>query len=126
MSDLQQVDANLESASRARAHSFQASDQRIIADLQQNYRQRAAIPCTKCGYCMPCLNGVDIPANFELYNDAFLHEDIPDARFRYQIFVPETARANLCQACHDCEERCPQKIPISDWMPKVDSLLGPA
>jgi len=126
MSDLQQVDANVESASRARAHSLQPPDQRIIAALQQKYRERAAIPCTKCSYCMPCLNGVDIPANFELYNDAFLHEDIPDARFRYQIFVPETARANLCQACHDCEERCPQKIPISDWMPKVSSLLGPA
>lgn len=126
MSDLQQVDANVESASRARAHLLQPSDQRIIADLQQKYRERAAIPCTKCSYCMPCPNGVDIPVNFELYNDAFLHEDIPDARFRYQIFVPETARANLCQACHDCEERCPQKIPISDWMPKVWSLLGPA
>ena len=98
----------------------------LIADLQRKYRERAVIPCTKCGYCMPCPNGVDIPANFEFYNDAFLHEAIPDARFRYQIFVPESPRANLCQACHECEEHCPQKIPISDWMPKVHSLLGPA
>jgi predicted aldo/keto reductase-like oxidoreductase len=126
MSDLQQVDANLESASRARVHSFQAADLNLIAELQRKYRERAAIPCTKCGYCMPCPNGVDIPANFDFYNDAFLHEDIPDARFKYQIFVPEAARANLCQACRDCEERCPQKILISDWMPKVYSLLGAA
>jgi hypothetical protein len=126
MSNMDQVEANLESASRACSHSFQAADLELIADLQQKYRERAAIPCTKCNYCMPCPNGVDIPANFEIYNEAFLHEDIPGARFKYQIFVPEAARAGVCVACHECEDKCPQKIPISEWMPKVHALLGGA
>ena len=77
MSNMDQVEANLDSAAHARSHSFQAADLKLIAELQQKYRERAAIPCTKCNYCMPCPNGVDIPANFEIYNDAFLHEDIP-------------------------------------------------
>jgi predicted aldo/keto reductase-like oxidoreductase len=124
MGSQEQLQANLQSASRARVHSFQAADHQFIAELRQQYRQRAAIPCTKCGYCMPCPNGVDIPANFAIYNDAFLHEDIPGARFLYQIFVAELARAAVCVACHECEDRCPQKIPISEWMPKVHSLLG--
>jgi hypothetical protein len=126
MSNMEQVNANLESASRARSHSFGAADLELIAELQQRYRERAAIPCTKCNYCMPCPNGVDIPADFEFYNEAFLHENIPDARFRYQIFVPESARAGVCVACHDCEDKCPQKIPISEWMPKVHALLSAA
>jgi len=126
MSNMEQVEANLDSASDARGHSFQAADLKVIAELQQKYRERAAIPCTKCNYCMPCPNGVDIPADFEFYNEAFLHENIPDARFRYQIFVPEAARASACVACHECEDKCPQKIPISEWMPKVHALLGGA
>ena len=126
MSNMDQVKANLNSASRARSHSFQPADLKLIADLQQKYRERAAIPCTKCNYCMPCPNGVNIPDNFEIYNEAFLHEDIPGARFKYQIFVPEATRAGVCLACHDCEDRCPQKIAISEWMPKVDALLGAA
>jgi predicted aldo/keto reductase-like oxidoreductase len=126
MSNMEQVKANLDSASDARGHSFQAADLKVIAELQQKYRERAAIPCTKCNYCMPCPNGVDIPADFEFYNEAFLHENIPDARFRYQIFVPEAARASACVACHECEDKCPQKIPISEWMPKVHALLGGA
>jgi hypothetical protein len=126
MSNLDQVNANLDSAAHARSHSFQATDLKLIADLQQKYRERAAIPCTKCNYCMPCPNGVNIPANFEIYNEAFLHEDIPGARFKYQIFITEAARANVCVACHDCEDHCPQKIPISEWMPKVHALLGAA
>jgi hypothetical protein len=124
MSNLDQVNANLDSAAHARSHSFQETDLELIADLQQKYRERTAIPCTKCNYCMPCPNGVNIPANFEIYNEAFLHEDIPGARFKYQIFVPEAERASACIACHDCEDRCPQKIPISEWMPKVYALLG--
>jgi hypothetical protein len=126
MSNMDQVEANLESASRARSHSFQAADLELIADLQQKYRERSAIPCTQCNYCMPCPNGVDIPGNFEIYNEAFLHEDIPVARFKYKIFVAEPARASACVACHDCEDKCPQKIPISEWMPKVHALLGAA
>ncbi|MGD1083122.1 MAG: aldo/keto reductase [Verrucomicrobiota bacterium] len=126
MSNMEQVEANLESASRARSHSFQAAEQKLIADLRQKYQERAAIPCTKCNYCMPCPNGVDIPAVFEIYNEAFLHEDVPGARFKYQIFIPEPARAGVCLACHECEDRCPQRIPVSDWMPKVHALLGAA
>jgi predicted aldo/keto reductase-like oxidoreductase len=126
MSDMDQVEANLESASRARCHSFQAADRKLIADLQHQYQERAAIPCTKCNYCMPCPNGVDIPGNFEIYNEAFLHEDVPGARFKYQIFVAEAARAGVCLACHDCEDRCPQKIPVSEWMPRVHALLNAA
>ena len=75
---------------------------------------------------MPCPNGVDIPGNFEIYNEAFLYEDLPGARFKYQIFIAEAARAGVCAACHECEEECPQKIPISEWMPKVQALLGAA
>jgi predicted aldo/keto reductase-like oxidoreductase len=126
MSNMDQLKANLESASHARSNSFEAADRKLIADLQQKYRERAAIPCTKCNYCMPCPNGVNIPGIFEIYNEAFLHEDIPGARFKYQIFIPEAARADVCVACHDCEDHCPQKIPISEWMPKVHALLGGA
>ena len=124
MSTFEQVEANLDSAARARVHAFQAADHELIAELRRRYRERAVIPCTRCNYCLPCPNGINIPANFETYNDAFLHEDIPGARFKYQIFIPEAARAAACIACHECEDRCPQKIPISEWMPKVEALLG--
>jgi len=126
MSKMDQLQANLDSANFARIDAFQPVDLHLIADVQQKYRERTAIPCTKCNYCMPCPNGVNIPANFEIYNEAFLHEDVPGARFKYQIFIPEAARASVCVACHTCEDLCPQKIPISEWMPKVHALLNAA
>lgn len=108
----------LVSANRARSHSFGQADPNMVAALQQKYRERTLIPCTKSNYCIPCPNGVNIPANFEIYNEAFLHEDVQGARFKYQIFIPEGARASGCIACHTCEDRCPKKFPSATGCPK--------
>ena len=73
---------------------------------------------------MPCPNGLNIPANFEFFNYAHLYDDVADARFKYQIFLTEAQRSSACIDCGTCEELCPQKIAISDWMPKVSALLA--
>jgi len=124
MSRMAQVEENLRSAERARAGSLGPADLALVDRLREAYRQRAAVPCTKCDYCLPCPNGVSIPRNFELYNDAVIHEDPTLPRFTYGRFLTETERAGHCSACKECEEKCPQAIPISEWMPKVHDLLG--
>jgi hypothetical protein len=124
MSTLPQVEANLDSASHARLHGFEAADFALLEQLERKYRERTLIPCTTCNYCLPCPNGVNIPLNFELFNDAHLHEDLRGARLRYQLFLAADARAGACADCDTCEPQCPQQIPISDWMPKVHALLG--
>jgi predicted aldo/keto reductase-like oxidoreductase len=124
MSTMAQVDENLQSAGRARVHSFTAEEQALIAAVREAYRARIAIPCTKCGYCMPCPNGVNIPGNFENFNYAYLYDNVADARFKYQVFLTEAERSSACIACGVCEEKCPQKIEISQWMPKVTALLA--
>jgi hypothetical protein len=69
---------------------------------------------------MPCPNGIDIPLNLQLYSDALVFggNQLTLNRNLYRG-MPEKARAGACEACHKCEEKCPQKIKISDWMPKV-------
>ncbi len=72
---------------------------------------------------MPCPNGVDIPGNFGYFNHAHLYDDLVGARFRSQRFLTAEQRASSCVACGTCEELCPQRIAISEWMPKVAALL---
>ena len=124
MSTLPQVEANLESANHSRVHCFEAADFALIDQLRRKYRERTLIPCTQCNYCMPCPNGVNIPLNFEIFNDAHLHEDLPGAQLRYRLFLAADARADACVDCGACEEQCPQQIPIRDWMPKVNARLS--
>jgi predicted aldo/keto reductase-like oxidoreductase len=124
MSDMSQVEENLLFADRSRIGSFSAAEQAAIAEANERYSARIAIPCSKCSYCMPCPNGLNIPANFEFFNYARLYDNVADARFKYQIFLTEAQRASACTGCGICEELCPQKIAISDWMPKVSALLA--
>jgi hypothetical protein len=124
MSTMAQVEENLQFAENSRIHAFSDEDQELIAQVRKKYRSRTVIPCTKCSYCMPCPNGVDIPGNFDFFNYAHLFDDVTGARFKYQVFLSEEQRSASCIACGTCLEQCPQRIAISDWMPKVSALLG--
>jgi predicted aldo/keto reductase-like oxidoreductase len=124
MSTLEQVDENLLSADTSAVNIFDSHEKKIITALRKKYRTRLAVPCTNCKYCMPCPNGVDIPVNFELFNYAHLYEDIPVARFRYSIYLAQSLRSDKCIACKECEDKCPQKIQISSWMPKITEMLS--
>ena len=124
MSAMSQVEENLAIAGRSRAGSFTDAEQALIAQAREMYQARTVIPCTRCSYCMPCPNGVHIPWNFEFYNYAHLFDDLGTAKFRYQVFLNEAQRSVACVDCGTCEDICPQKIPISEWMPKVSALLA--
>jgi len=126
MTTMAQVEENLLSADRSRMEYLCSAEMALIAEVKEKYNTRIVIPCSKCNYCMPCPNGLNIPANFEFFNYAHLYDNVADARYRYEIFLKESERASACIACRVCEELCPQKIAISDWMPKVDALLGQA
>jgi hypothetical protein len=124
MSSTAQVEENLRFAEASRIRAFSNAEQALIARVREQYRARTVVPCNRCDYCMPCPNGVDIPGNFDYFNYAHLFDDTEGARFRYSVFLPAEQRASACIACGTCEELCPQKIAISEWMPKVAALLG--
>jgi len=124
MSTMSQVVDNLRIVDEARVGKMTEADQALIGRVREQYRSRITIPCTQCGYCMPCPNGVNIPVNFDFFNYAHTYDDVGAARFRYNFVLKEEQRAGACIDCDTCEGLCPQHIPISDWMPKVGALLG--
>lgn len=123
MSNIQQVKENIETANDSGIGLFSKEDFETIAKVRGCFEARATIPCTKCRYCIPCPNNVDIPRNFELYNESIIYDDPQTSRNSYKHFFDEDAKANLCIGCKVCEEVCPQHIPISEWMPKVHAAL---
>lgn len=123
MSTMQQVEDNLRFAAASRIGAFGSAEHELIADVRQKYQTRTVVPCTRCGYCMPCPNGVDIPGNFDFFNYAHLFDDVPGGKFKYSVFLSADQRSGSCIECKECEEKCPQKILISEWMPKVTALL---
>jgi uncharacterized protein len=124
MRSLEQVDENIRSADASGIHTMSEEELNVIERVRQKFKERGAIPCTQCGYCSPCPNGVDIQTNFELYNQGLMYDELVIPRFVYSSRLDEKERAGSCEQCGECEEKCPQDIPISEWMPRVHSVLG--
>jgi predicted aldo/keto reductase-like oxidoreductase len=136
MSTMEQVEENLASAAASGVGTLTDAELETIERARQTYETLCPIRCTACGYCMPCPNGVDIPYNFRLYNYGVMYENLRAARGWYRFMFDESlamfegdfhrakGRAALCTQCRVCEEKCPQEIPIGDWMPIVHKVLG--
>ncbi len=124
MNAMDQVEENLAIASAP--GRLNDADFAAAAEVRAGLRARLPVDCTACGYCLPCPNGVKIPVNFSVYNNYFLM-DADSVRQRaksmYKFQLNEDERASRCLHCRECEDKCPQHLPISDNMEKVAALM---
>ena len=125
MSTMAQVEENVASACRSGVGSLSDEELAVVARAQEAHEGLYPIPCTRCGYCLPCPQGVDIPRNIQLYNDALAFGGNQQTLNR-NIYrgLPEDLRAAACVGCKECEEKCPQGIAVSEWMPKIAEQFG--
>jgi len=120
---MEQVEQNLETASESAIGKLSETDQALIAEVRNVYKDLAPIPCTQCEYCLPCPNGVAIPRIFELYNDAAAYDAWGHARWSYDEQTKPEERADNCIECGECEVVCPQHIEIIEWLAKAHEVL---
>lgn len=125
MTTMEQVLENLKTGENAAASSFSAKEKDAMAQVQAIFRERIKVPCTTCGYCMPCPAGVDIPKNFSMYNSFFLLDESNQSstRFSYHAQVADSAKASRCVKCGKCETHCPQQIKIMRELEKVKAVF---
>jgi predicted aldo/keto reductase-like oxidoreductase len=122
MSDEAQVEDNIRIASDARPDSLTEEELAVFEKVKKVLHEKTKIPCTACGYCMPCPAGVDIPGCFSHYNQKYLIRD-RGAKFKYYqnlgSFASKPAIASLCKECGKCESHCPQNIAIRSQLKTV-------
>lgn len=124
MSTLDQLKENVESAAASSIGLLSAQELELVEKVNKELTARSPIPCTACEYCLPCPHGVNIPRNFESYNNAAMYNDVNDSRMDYKMWISDPEKASECIQCDECLDKCPQQIAISTWMPVIDSVLG--
>jgi len=122
MSSIEQMEDNL---------SYMADFRPLTADEVELTRRVAdiinmqiAVPCTGCSYCTSgCPSNIAIPQYFSLYNEDMrekLDEKGWTANFSaYDRLAASFGRAGDCLECGQCEEVCPQHLPIIELLKTV-------
>jgi len=125
MSTMEQVEENLRVCADEIALSEE--DKAAIEEHLQRLKGMAELYCTGCNYCMPCPKDVAIPKIFERYNLGRTYGLWETARERYaSIGVNQWdkgAKADACVNCGQCEEKCPQNIPIRKQLKEAHEAL---
>jgi len=124
MSTFDQLEENLASANTSGPGLLSSDELELIRRVREVLKGLSLIPCTYCEYCLPCPNGVDIPSNFEAYNQIAIYHNIEQSRYDYKNWMPDDQKAARCIQCDECLPKCPQQIAISTWMPIVEDVLG--
>lgn len=136
MSNMAQLKENV--ATFTDFQPFSSADNDFLINVANLYRANPHIPCTGCQYCMPCPNGVNIPGNFAIYNNAsdglcLPNPDGPhDKAYKanrkaflnqYNENLADGTRADACTSCTACLSKCPQHIDIISNLKKIQDLV---
>ena len=114
MSSLEQLKENIEIFSKPDAipGCFTDDERKILAQVRDAYNSIVTIPCTTCGYCVPCPANVNIPGIFTFYNDGMRFEYFDSRRRSYMFMTNDGKDFTKCTGCGVCNTKCPQAFDV--------------
>lgn len=121
MNAVEQVDENIASAEEGVAGSLTEDQLDVLAAARRALEAKIKVDCTSCRYCQPCPSGVDIPACFAALNSANMWGD---ANPWLTGYTHVKGKASLCEECGQCEEICPQGLPIRELLKETARTFG--
>jgi Predicted oxidoreductases of the aldo/keto reductase family len=124
MNTMEQLQENLLTAENGLPHSLTPYERKLMEEVKQVYHGKISVECSRCGYCMPCPSGINIPQSLSYLNQAEMLEDYSEVKNQYYFMLKDTERAGNCLECGLCEELCSQHISIREELKKVARKMG--
>ncbi|MEM3041039.1 MAG: aldo/keto reductase [Nitrososphaerota archaeon] len=127
MSTMEQVVENVKAADRSGPNTLSDKELELFSRVREEYLKLGFIGCTGCGYCTPCPQGVSIPKIFALYNEYSRKRGDPEAQqevvSKYGKSISQEEGAKRCAKCGECEEKCPQHLPIRNLLTRAAQIF---
>jgi len=129
LSGMESEDVLKANVQNAKSFANLTEDQKsMVKEIQQKLDGLKEIYCTGCGYCIPCEQKVNIPGIFNLL---ISHEVLGAKKYAKRMYsligavvVLPGKNASFCIECGECEEKCPQNIPIIEQLKRSHELLS--
>lgn len=93
----------------------------IIRKVTAIIEKNTPIPCTGCAYCTHgCPMDIAIPQYFALYNNiSRITGSFSSHAVYHNNLSLRHGKASACIGCRQCEQACPQHLPITDFLKQV-------
>ena len=117
MNSDEMVDDNIKTAETTEIGELTERDEDMLRNVVKTINAKLKVPCTGCGYCMPCPQNINISETFSAYNKASSSGKISGlADYIKCTNSKQYAPASACIGCGKCEQHCPQAIPIREML----------
>ena len=121
MSNLEQMEDNL--SYMRQFQPLNEDEQKALEVANHALSQFTSIACTACHYCTPgCPMEIHIPEIFAVMNVYKMYDNLEEARNEYK-WRPGGEKASACVQCGQCEDACPQHLPIISLLEEVAETL---
>jgi hypothetical protein len=121
MNASEQLVENLQVAETVLPNALSAEESALFDQARELMRARIKADCTACAYCQPCPSAVDIPKVIAALNRAAQWDDPNQWATGY---FRVSGKAAACTECGQCEEICPQGLPIRELMREALEVFG--
>jgi predicted aldo/keto reductase-like oxidoreductase len=79
--------------------------------------------CHRCGYCLPCPQGIMILGVIDLVRAPMLSLEMKKKSYHQVIKGRFLSDPNNCVQCEECVEKCPFKLPIPALMRRAVEMF---
>ena len=127
MNSMPQVEQNLKSANNSGPNTLSQIEIDALSKSRELFQKCGYIGCSKCHYCSKCPQSIDIPVTLAFLNEYATKRREPAEQERikqqYAQAVPFEHRANNCIHCGQCENICPQHLPVRKLLAEAAASL---
>lgn len=128
VSTLEQLNENIRIFEDAAPNCMTEEEIELVRQVKKVYEEKIKVGCTGCRYCMPCPNRVHIANIFDMYNSAYVYNDLEKSIKRYDELIRTGEKqgkrdVSFCIECGKCERACPQNLPVIEKLKEADKVL---
>ena len=120
MNDPAQLSENLRVASTATPNGLSPQQRSVYETAKQAMREKMKADCSACRYCQPCPCGVQIPELLAALNASSVW-DTKDPWLTGYVRI--SGKPDACSECGQCEDMCPQDLPIRALLKETASIF---